>query len=168
MRDGIIRSAKCYPVPRAYSRKIPSRLDAAFGAPRKYKERWGRHTGIDIYAPVGSLVFAIESGTVVHVSDFTGPPTSPQWRKTWYVMVEHADGRVAVYGELRKPKFRKGQRIKSGQTVGCIAKVLYGKTTRHSSMLHFELHKKNSRIATDWYGRRPNHILNPTSYLRSA
>jgi len=152
----------------AYSKKIPSVPDAAFGSPRQYKFDSGRHTGVDIYAPIGSQIIAIEGGLVVHVSYFTGVPSSPQWRRTWYVMVEHADKKVAAYCELRKLRLKKGQKIKAGQTVGYIAKVLFGKTAKKSAMLHFELHRPGSRMAVDWIGKKPNRVLNPTKYLLSA
>lgn len=158
---------KHWPVPDAYSRKVPSEKDAAFGAPRSYRRGLGKHCGIDIYAPAGSKVVAIEEGKIVHVSDFTGPPSSPQWRKTYYVMVEHKDKKVVVYGEIRKPRLKKGQTVKSGQVVGHLAKVLFGKTTQKSSMLHFEFHKKGSKVATDWYNKKPNKVINPTNYLKS-
>jgi murein DD-endopeptidase MepM/ murein hydrolase activator NlpD len=161
------RTAKFWPVPQAYSRRVPSKPEAAFGAPREYKNGRGRHAGLDIYAPVGAKVLAIEAGTVVHISFFTGRPWSPQWRRTWYVMIEHADKRVAAYCELRKPFLKKGQKIKANQIVGYIAKVLFGQKTKESAMLHFELHKPGSRIATDWIGQKPDKILNPAGYLRS-
>jgi murein DD-endopeptidase MepM/ murein hydrolase activator NlpD len=158
-------SSKIWPVPQAYSRKVSQVHDVTFGAPRQYKLGRGKHTGIDIHAPVGSKVLAIEDGLVVHVADFTGAPSSPQWRRTWYVMVEQADKRVAAYCELRKPRLKKGQKLKRGQTIGYIAKVLFGKTTEESAMLHFELHKPGSRMATDWIGKKPSRLLNPTNYL---
>ncbi|MDE2037809.1 MAG: M23 family metallopeptidase [Patescibacteria group bacterium] len=158
---------KAWPVPDAYSRKIPSCPDAAFGSVRSYKKGAGKHAGIDIYAPVGSKVLAIESGRVVHVSEFTGAPWSPQWRRTWYVMIEHKDGRVSAYGELRKPRLRNGREIKLGQIVGYTAKVIFGPMDIDSSMLHFELHRKGSRLSQDWIGKRPERFIDPTRYLRS-
>ena len=163
----MIKGIKTWPVPQSYSKSLPKpNEDGAFGAPRVYKNGKGKHAGIDIYAPVGSKVVAIEDGTVVHVSNFTGAPWSPQWRKTWYVMVEHADKNISVYGEIRKPRLKKGNKVKSGQVIGYIAKVLFGKKTRKSAMLHFELHNNGSRISTDWYGKKPDKILNPTRYLQ--
>jgi murein DD-endopeptidase MepM/ murein hydrolase activator NlpD len=158
---------KQWPVPDAYSRKVPMVPDAAFGVSRGYRNGEGKHTGIDIYAPVGSKVVAIEDGKVVHVSEFTGAPWSPQWRRTWYVMVEHVNGNVVVYGEIRKPRLQKGQTIAAGQIIGYTAKVLFGKKEKDSSMLHFELHKKGSRVSQDWIGKRPKRFLDPTEYLRS-
>lgn len=159
---------KTWPVPCAYSKQIPQPdPEAAFGSTREYKNGNGSHAGIDIYAPVGSKVLAIEDGKVVHVALFTGAPWSPQWRKTWYVMVEHIDGRVAVYGEIRKPRIKKGQTVKSGQIIGHIAKVLFGPKTEGSAMLHFELHKPGSRVSLDWIGKRPARFIDPTRYLIS-
>lgn len=158
---------KIWPLPSLHNKKLIIERGAGFGAERKYKYGKGKHCGIDIYAPAGSKVVAIEDGIIVRVSDFTGYPSSPQWRKTWYIMVEHNDKRVAVYGELRKPKLKKGKIIMAGQLMGYVSKVLYGKNDYGSSMLHFELHKKGSRIATDWYQKRPKHLINPTNYLKS-
>jgi len=158
---------KYWPVPKAYSRKVPSESDAHFGAKRMYKKGLGKHCGIDIYCPVGSKVLATEDGKVVHITDFTGSPSSLQWRKTWYLMVENKDKKVSVYGEIRKPKLKRGQFIKAGQIIGYVGKVLFGKKKYNSAMLHFELHKKGSRTATDWYHKKSLHIINPKKYLKS-
>lgn len=157
----------CWLLPEAYSHKIPSEKDASFGCPRKYAHKWGKHTGIDMYAPTGSKVLAIEDGTIVKTGQFTGIPESPQWRKTYYVMVKHDDKKVAVYGELRKPRLKKGHNVHAGQTIGCVGKVLFGRKKKKSSMLHFELHKKGSESVVDWYGKKPDRLIDPTRYLDS-
>lgn len=155
-----------WPVPESYSRKIPYEQDAGFKAKRYYKYGKGKHAGIDIYAPMGSKVLAIEDGKIVHISQFTGAPYSPELRKTYYVMIEHEDGKVGVYGEIKKPKLKKGQLIKAGQLVGYVEKVFYGREKIGSSMLHFELYKKGKRMSSDWYNEKPNGLINPTKYLK--
>lgn len=68
-----------------------------FGAKRKHDF----HTGIDLFAPAGTQVFAIEDGIVTDVSRFTGASIgTPWWNETCCVAVEGASG-VILYAELK-------------------------------------------------------------------
>ena len=70
-------------------------------------------------------------------------------------------------GEIVKWLVKEGEKVKAGQLIGHIAKVLKGKNTTHSCMLHFELHKKGTKKPVDWYNKKPKTVLNPTGYLNS-
>ena len=50
----------------------------AFGGPRTHD----LHTGVDLYVPEGTPVYAMADGTVMDVSLFTGPNANPPcpWR----------------------------------------------------------------------------------------
>ena len=62
----------------------------AFGAVRKHDI----HTGVDLYVPEGTAVYALYDGVVVDVSKFTGPeanPPCPWWNETYSVTVFHKE-----------------------------------------------------------------------------
>ena len=170
MKKHKIISKRYWPVPNCLEKYVATRGTSAFGAPRDGGNgKIGKHTGVDIWAHSRDKVIAIESGIVVNVGIFTSPSEYPKWLTTYTVMVKNNSGTVSVYGELRKPKFKVGQRINAGQLVGYIARVLKRGDENGSSpyMLHFELHKKGSKDFFDWYGKKPKVLLNPTKYLQS-
>lgn len=155
-----------WPVPDSYEKNLPLTGLPAFGNQRK---QGGKHTGVDIYAPNGSKVIAIESGTVIVLGQFTGAPDSPQWRKTYFVMVKHESGKVALYGEVRKPRLQVGQKICSGRIIGYLAKVKRGASRPGTSMLHFELYTAGQRKPCErWCKQKPQRLLNPSRYLKKT
>lgn len=124
------------------------------------------HEGIDLYAPHGTPVFAVEVGEVVAVKPFTGPHAGlPWWLDTWAVFVEGPSG-VVVYGEI-DPTVAAGDTVLPGQQLGTVATVLAKDKGRPRSMLHLELHTPGSRIAPEWlvHDQRPEVLRDPTPYL---
>ncbi len=112
--------------------------EGMFGAQRKHDV----HTGIDLYAPVGTEVMAIYDGEVIGVENFTGPEVgSPWWNTTQAVYIVHPVNRVAevvvVYGEI-SPIVKVGQRVLSGQVIGHVQQVLKKDKGKPMSMLHLE------------------------------
>ncbi len=166
---------KCWPVPNSYSKKIPE--NGEYGAFKKdeWHDKLGHwHSGVDFLCPTGSKVIVIEDCVVIETGQFTGYPGSPQYRKTWFVKVKNGDGKIAVYGELRRPKLKMGQKLKNGQIVGYVARVSW---TRHQpdrkkrSMLHFELYRKGTKKTVEWWSKnrkKPKNLLNPTNYLKGC
>lgn len=156
---------KYWPVPNCYKKFVAKKGTSAFRAYRWY----GRHEGIDIWAPLGSRVVAIEDGKVVKTDWFTSPSTSNfRYRKTYYLMVQNDSRNVALYGEIRKPKLKVGKRVKAGQIIGYIGRVLRKKEIKSGEspyMLHFELYKKGTKNSSTWYNKKPKQLLNPTKYL---
>lgn len=151
----------------------------AFGVVRKNHV----HEGVDLYAPEGTVVRAVEAGTVVAVMPFTGEHAGlPWWENTWVVMVEGRSG-VVCYGEivpcsdLRGPYdvlpylefkcayFRTS--VKAGDPIGSIKRVLKTDKGRPTSMLHLELHVTGSRSCPEWYQEsgKPGVLQDPTPYL---
>lgn len=136
-----------------------------FGAVRRHDI----HTGIDLYCPAGSLVTAVESGTVVSVEDFTGPNAgSPWWLPTKAVLVEGASG-VVVYGEV-EPLLAEGSHVLRGSAVGKVLRVLRRDKGRPLAMLHLELMVPGSRTTLWWKLNqpRPEALLDPTELLNAA
>jgi murein DD-endopeptidase MepM/ murein hydrolase activator NlpD len=124
------------------------------------------HEGVDLYAPHGMPVVAVETGVVVAVKPFTGPHAGlPWWLDTWAVLVEGPSG-VVVYGEVA-PSVVEGGTVRAGAQLGTVSTVLAKDKGRPRAMLHLELHVAGSRVAPEWleHDQRPAVLLDPTSFL---
>lgn len=134
----------------------------AFGFVRKHHT----HEGVDLYAPEGTPVCAVEDGVVVRIEPFTGPSAqSPWWQDTDAVFVEGSSG-VVVYGEIvPRGDLKEGMILQAGDMVGAVKAVLREDKGRPSAMLHLELHDKGARQAPAWEHARPSTLLDPTDYL---
>ena len=171
---------KFWPVPKSYSRNVRKVPDNAYFKGKDYymnsKHRkiliW--HSGIDLYCPVGSKVLAVEDCTIVKIWEFTGPSYTPEYRKTWAVNVRNSDGRIAVYGEVRKPRLKVSQKVRAGQVIGHVAQLMYTSKRPQKKlrcMLHFELYKKGTKRTVEWWPRnmpKPEKLLDPTRYLEEC
>jgi len=141
----------------------------AFGVQRKHHF----HEGVDIYAPEGTVVRAVEDGEIVRVGYFTGPKVDmPWWEETWAVMVEGETG-VVVYGEIIPCSDLVGPtpsrtEVKAGDPIGTIKRVLKVDKGRPMSMLHLELRKHGTTDWSGWYTERPENLLDPTAELVHA
>jgi murein DD-endopeptidase MepM/ murein hydrolase activator NlpD len=90
------------------------------------------HDGIDIAAPEGTPIRAIESGEVVYSDQLRGYGN--------IVIVRHAAGLVSVYAHNQANLVREGQQVARGEV---IAKV--GSTGRVTGPhLHFEIRRNNT------------------------
>jgi phosphopantothenoylcysteine decarboxylase len=143
----------------------------AFAAKRKYSI----HTGIDLYAPKGTNVYAVERGKVVCVEQFTGPnEKTPWWLDTDCVLVEGSTG-VICYGEIDVAMgIKVGKNIPAGAFLGTILPVLPPEKFRsdihgHSvSMLHMELYPHGRYKPSDGYEKDKGDLIDPTPYLISS
>lgn len=147
-----------------YSTSLPTGNHVgAFGTIRKHDI----HTGVDLYVPKGTVVYAVEDGVVVSVSRFTGKLVgSGWWLDTDVVMVEGATG-VVAYGEVL-PCVGIGEKVLAGQPIAVVTPVILKNTTRPKTMLHLELYQHGT---TDWVTHylgtsRPHNLLDPTPHLR--
>ncbi len=131
------------------------------------------HTGVDLYTTDKHSVFAIESGKVVGIENFTGKQqNTPWWEDTECVLIEGASG-VICYGEIT-PFVKIGDNIQRGQYIAQVKRVLpFGKERPdiegHSlSMLHIELYPHGTYEASDCKDSDPssfNLLRDPTQYL---
>ena len=131
--------------------------------------RYDMHTGIDLYAPPGTEVVAVERGKVVLVEDFTGPRAgSPWWHDTQAVLVEGASG-VVCYGEMT-PIVKLGAEVERGDLLGHVERVLRRDKGRPTSMLHVELYRPGTRETVHWDldEPQPEDLLDPTDLLVEA
>jgi murein DD-endopeptidase MepM/ murein hydrolase activator NlpD len=89
------------------------------------------HTGIDIYAPLGTSIGAAAPGTVKmaekNPTGFTG--------YGWIVIVDHGDGISTWYAHLGGFSVKAGDVVKTSDTIGTVG--MTGKTD--GPHLHFEL-----------------------------
>lgn len=112
-----------------YAWPVPSlrKISSGFG------HRWGRkHEGIDIPAPIGTPVVAVQDGTVKY-SD----------RKIRgygkMIVIEHPGKVFSVYAHLNKLMVRSGDKVKRGQMIAHTGNT--GRST--GPHLHFEIRIKN-------------------------
>jgi murein DD-endopeptidase MepM/ murein hydrolase activator NlpD len=129
------------------------------------------HTGVDLYAPYGSPVKAMETGKIIAIEWFTGPSINmPWWNDTRAIYVEGTTG-VINYGEIQEyPDLKIGDIVKEGQYIGYVVTVLKKYKGRPMSMLHIELYDHGY---TDTWGEwkigepKPEHLKDPTFFLLS-
>lgn len=96
--------------------------------------------GIDIGAPSGENVLAVESGVVI-CSEYSRTSGFGNW-----IMVQHSNGKVSLYAHLSSRKVSVGDTVEKGQVIG-----LVGNTSAKYSLaphLHFELGDSNTSGAT--------------------
>ena len=136
----------------------------AFGAIRKHDI----HKGVDLYCPQGTIVHAVEDGTIVDVRWFTGPKAGfPWWRDTRAISVE-GDSGVVVYGEItERISFKEGDGVKQGEILGAVEQVMSKDNGRPLAMLHFALHRHAVLSNGRWeIGKpQPSGLLDPTNRL---
>ncbi len=116
-----------------------------FGAKRKFDI----HTGLDLFAPVGELVYACESGKVIDVCMFTGPSIGmPWWMDTKRVSIQGKSG-IILYGEI-EPKVKIGDIINEGDIIGYVLQVLIKDKGKPMSMLHIEWYENTKYTEHIW------------------
>ena len=93
----------------------------AFGCTRKHN----RHSGVDLYCPEGTPVYAVEYGTILKIDHWTGPKdNTPWWLDTDAVYVQGQYG-VVVYGEIEVNKdLHVGDLIHPSDLIGKVKRVL--------------------------------------------
>ena len=97
------------------------------------------HGGVDIKVTEGTKVVATASGVVVEATEDEG------WGKL--VVIKHGDTYETLYAHLQKIVVAKGDKVKSGQTIGLSGNTGYS-TGPH---LHYEVHKNYERVNPEEY-----------------
>lgn len=85
------------------------------------------HQGVDIRAPRGSEIFALQQGTVTRASRYNAYGNC--------VEVTHPDGKMTRYAHMDKILVQAGQKVDAGSLIGLVGKT--GRTTGYH--LHFEV-----------------------------
>ena len=93
--------------------------------------QWMTHSGVDIAAPKGTEVRAVDAGTVKKVYDDDMLGTT--------VAIEHANGAVTVYAGLKKePPVKEGDSVEARGLIGYIGDTAISECAEESH-LHFEI-----------------------------
>ncbi len=163
-----------------------------FGAPRNGGKR--AHAGCDLYAPLGTPIYAVADGTFARYANF--------YDQTWEIEINHGEFTVR-YGEVQPPwnqasemydyppdqnqckgmphLFKRDEIISKGQLIGWIGELRKvdhnGNVKTIRPMLHFEMYYNQSQgLLTDYsnltydfvsekkYMRRKD-LLNPATFL---
>lgn len=96
-----------------------------------FGDRRGRfHDGVDLRAPMGTVVYAVDDGMVIHsASNIRGYGRM--------VLIRHDSGLISVYAHNSRNLVKSGQRVRKGQRV-----ALSGRSGRTSGPhLHFEIRR---------------------------
>ena len=111
------------------------RLSSGFG-PRKHPIRKIRrhHNGIDLAAPKGAPIRAVDGGIVVFADPHKG------YGKL--IVVIHKNGLTSHYGHLNKISVELGAKVKPGQIIGEVGST--GMVT--GPHLHFEIRRKGKPL----------------------
>ncbi|MGL4913156.1 MAG: murein hydrolase activator EnvC family protein [Romboutsia sp.] len=120
--SGVIISSGSWPVP-GYSRVSSPygyRLHPVLNVQKM-------HTGVDIPAPTGTPVMAVDSGTITY--------SGVQGSYGNTIMIQHDDGKVSLYAHNSVLVASVGQRVEKGQVVSKIGST--GRST--GPHLHFEI-----------------------------
>jgi len=102
------------------------------------------HGGLDIAAPYGTTIKAADGGTVI----WSGTGTGGNWSYGNYVMIDHGDGRVSIYGHCSSLLVSAGEKVYQGQAIARVGST--GRST--GNHCHFEVRIGGTRV-------------NPLSYL---
>lgn len=145
----------------------------AFGVERRHDI----HKGVDLYCPVGTPVYAVEDGLLVHIRPFTGQAAGcPWWEDTYAISVVGESG-IVVYGEifpadqwLDKWPLHRVREVFQGDLIGQVKRVLKKDKGRPTSMLHLALHRHGTLSNGVWNKgeEQPDGLLDPTPHLIEA
>ena len=132
------------------TQKIAARSSSKFSWPVRGKILSGYgpkngglvNDGINISAPLGTVVKAAENGVVAYAGNEVKGMGN-------LIIIQHSDGWMTVYAHLDSMSVRRGARVNVGQAIGKIGKT--GKVDK--PQLHFEI-------------RKGTKSYNPTNYLK--
>ena len=114
------------PLDQAFIWPISGTINSGFG-PRGSSF----HDGIDIAAPEGTPIRAIDDGVVIYSDQLRGYGNM--------VILRHADGFVSVYAHNERNLVREGQQVSRGETIARVGST--GRVT--GPHLHFEIRRDN-------------------------
>ncbi len=95
---------------------VDGRISSIFGLRRFFNEQARRpHSGLDIAAPQGTPIKAVESGTVIDAGDFFFSGNM--------VYLDHGQGIISLYAHMHTIKVKPGDKIKKGQVIGTVGET---------------------------------------------
>ncbi len=173
---------KHWPVPDSYDDKFPEP-----GNLGSFWEHRGEsfHCGVDIYAPNGAKVIAIENGIVIDKGIFTSQSNGFYYNQTYYAIIKTHKNIMYKYAALSEVIINIGDYVEGGQTIGLIGTALNKERISSRtpyfikelvendkiSMLHLELYKApvteiKPYSGGNYFGTyKPYSLINPYDYL---
>jgi murein DD-endopeptidase MepM/ murein hydrolase activator NlpD len=112
------------------------------------------HDGIDISAPAGTPIHAVDDGVVIYSGRLKGYGN--------LVIIRHDKRYVTVYGHNQYNGVREGDRVRRGQQIGAVGAS--GRTT--GANLHFEVRRDN--VARDPLAHLPALDETPGIYFAAG
>jgi murein DD-endopeptidase MepM/ murein hydrolase activator NlpD len=110
-------------------------LSSGFGLRKDpFTGQASQHAGIDVAAPTGSSIHALDAGSVV----FSG--WKPGYGNT--VIIRHEDGLESLYGHLSKSLVQVGDQVTCHGAIACVGST--GRST--GAHLHFEVRKNGKAV----------------------
>ncbi len=95
---------------------VNGRISSIFGLRRFFNEQARRpHSGLDIAAPQGTPIKAIESGTIIDAGNFFFSGNM--------VYLDHGQGIISLYAHMHSIKVKPGEKIKKGQIIGTVGET---------------------------------------------
>jgi len=104
--------------------------DGSFASSRSGRRM---HKGIDLLADEGTLVLAAKSGRVISATQNRGMGK--------YVIIQHRDNIITIYGHLSEIFVRKNDYLRQGQVIGSVGRTGNARYRSILSHLHFEIRK---------------------------
>lgn len=95
------------------------------------------HGGIDLGAATGTPILAANGGTVIVAN-----ATDPYYGYGYYVMINHGDGFMTLYGHCSSVGVVTGQTVSKGEVIAQVGSTGYS-TGPH---LHFEIYQGGDRV----------------------
>jgi len=95
---------------------VDGRISSIFGLRRFFNDQARRpHSGLDIAAPQGTPIKAVESGTVIESGDFFFSGNM--------VYLDHGQGLISLYAHMHTIKVQAGDKIEKGQVIGTVGET---------------------------------------------
>ena len=120
-----------------WARPLPysvKRISSTFGN-RFIFGQWEFHNGIDLPAPIGTPIYAVQTGTVI-VAQYNANSYG------WYVVIDHGGGISTLYGHASQLNVSINQKVLKGSTIAFVGST--GRST--GPHLHLGLMKDGKWI----------------------
>jgi len=99
-----------------FNTPVNGRISSIFGLRRFFNEQARRpHSGLDIAAPQGTPIKAVESGTVTESGDFFFSGNM--------VYLDHGQGLISLYAHMHTINVKPGDKITKGQVIGTVGET---------------------------------------------
>ncbi|TNF33732.1 MAG: M23 family metallopeptidase [Gammaproteobacteria bacterium] len=95
---------------------VEGRISSIFGLKRFFNEQpRAPHSGLDIAAPEGTPIKAVESGKVIETGDFFFSGNM--------VYIDHGQGLISLYAHMHRIDVKPGDIIEKGQIIGAVGQT---------------------------------------------